>query len=59
MWMSVVAGRREEGKKEEEKEGQKIVGLREDKRGDITYRYRRNQAGWLRNHGYLEVVPNL
>jgi len=56
----VVAGRREEGKKEEEKEGQKIVGTtRQDKRGDNTYRYRRNQADWLRNHGYLRVVPNL
>jgi translation initiation factor 1A len=23
-------------------------------RGDITYRYRRNQKDWLRQHGYLE-----
>ena len=23
-----------------------------DKRGDITYRYQRNQADWLRNNGY-------
>lgn len=25
-----------------------------EKRGDIVYRYRRNQADWLRRHGYLE-----
>ncbi len=25
-----------------------------DKRGDIVYRYRRNQADWLRRNGYLE-----
>jgi translation initiation factor 1A len=30
-----------------------------DKRGDITYRYRRNQAEWLRNHDYLRAVPTL
>jgi translation initiation factor 1A len=24
-----------------------------DKRGDVTYRYRRNQADWLRNNGHL------
>ena len=24
-----------------------------DKRGDIFWRYTRNQAGWLRNKGYL------
>ena len=27
-----------------------------DKRGDITYRYRRNQTAWLRNNGYLEEL---
>lgn len=27
-----------------------------DKRGDITYRYRRNQADWLRDNGYLKGV---
>ncbi len=26
-----------------------------DKRGDIFWRYRRNQAEWLRNKGYLEM----
>jgi translation initiation factor 1A len=26
-----------------------------DKRGDIYWRYRRNQAEWLRNKGYLTV----
>ena len=26
-----------------------------DKRGDIFYRYRRNQADWLRSKGYLTV----
>ena len=30
-----------------------------DKRGDITYRYRRNQADWLRNNGYLNADVNL
>jgi translation initiation factor 1A len=30
-----------------------------DKRGDITYRYRRNQAEWLRTHDYLKAVPTL
>jgi translation initiation factor 1A len=25
-----------------------------DKRGDIFWRYRRNQTAWLRNKGYLE-----
>jgi translation initiation factor 1A len=29
------------------------------KRGDITYRYRRNQADWLQHHGYLKVRPPL
>ena len=27
-----------------------------DKRGDITYRYRRNQTAWLRSNGYLEEI---
>lgn len=27
-----------------------------EKRGDITYRYRRNQAGWLKNNGYLKDI---
>jgi len=27
-----------------------------DKRGDITYRYRRNQTAWLRDNGYLEEI---
>jgi translation initiation factor 1A len=27
-----------------------------DKRGDITYRYRRNQTAWLRNNGYLKEL---
>ena len=27
-----------------------------DKRGEITYRYRRNQTAWLRNNGYLEEL---
>ena len=26
-----------------------------DKRGDIFWRYRKNQAGWLRKQGYLEM----
>ena len=26
-----------------------------DKRGDIFWRYRRNQAEWLRNKGYLTM----
>jgi translation initiation factor 1A len=26
-----------------------------DKRGDIFWRYRRNQAEWLRGHGYLKT----
>jgi translation initiation factor 1A len=26
-----------------------------DKRGDIIWRYKRNQAGWLRNKGYLKI----
>ena len=26
-----------------------------DKRGDIFWRYRRNQAEWLRNKGYLKL----
>ena len=30
-----------------------------DKRGDITYRYRRNQVDWLRNNGFLKAVPTL
>jgi translation initiation factor 1A len=27
-----------------------------DKRGDITYRYRRNQTAWLKDNGYLEEM---
>jgi len=27
-----------------------------DTRGDITFRYRRNQAEWLRRNGYLKDV---
>jgi translation initiation factor 1A len=27
-----------------------------EKRGDITYRYRRNQTAWLRDNGYLEEI---
>ena len=27
-----------------------------DKRGDIVYRYRRNQTAWLRDNGYLEEI---
>lgn len=30
-----------------------------DKRGDIVYRYRRNQADWLRRNGYLEADFNV
>ena len=30
-----------------------------DKRGDIVYRYRRNQADWLRKNGYLEADFNV
>ncbi len=26
-----------------------------DKRGDIFWRYRKNQAEWLRGHGYLKL----
>ena len=26
-------------------------------RGDITYRYRRNQTEWLRRNGYLKGIP--
>ena len=26
-----------------------------DKRGDICWRYRRNQSEWLRGHGYLRM----
>ncbi|MDH5623014.1 MAG: hypothetical protein OEY39_00900 [Candidatus Bathyarchaeota archaeon] len=26
-----------------------------DKRGDIVWRYKRNQAGWLRSNGYLTI----
>ena len=28
-----------------------------DKRGDIVYRYRRNQVDWLKSHGYLKDTP--
>ncbi len=28
----------------------------QNSRGDITFRYRRNQADWLRRHGYLKDV---
>ena len=27
-----------------------------DERGDITYRYRRNQTAWLKDNGYLEEL---
>ena len=27
-----------------------------DKRGDITYRYRRNQVDWLKDNGYLKEL---
>jgi translation initiation factor 1A len=30
-----------------------------DTRGDIVYRYRRNQADWLRSNGYLEAELTL
>ena len=30
-----------------------------DKRGDITYRYKRNQEDWLRNNGYEKAISNL
>jgi translation initiation factor 1A len=30
-----------------------------DKRGDITYRYQRNQADWLRNNGYEKAISSL
>ena len=30
-----------------------------DTRGDITHRYQRNQADWLRNNGYLEADFNV
>ena len=30
-----------------------------DKRGDITYRYKRNQADWLRNNGYEKAISDL
>ena len=33
--------------------------FQQDKRGDITYRYRRNQADWLRKNGYLKAVSTL
>ena len=26
-----------------------------DKRGDIIWRYKRNQVGWLRKNGYLKI----
>jgi translation initiation factor 1A len=26
-----------------------------EERGDVVYRYRRNQVAWLRNHGYVHV----
>jgi len=26
-----------------------------DKRGDIIWRYKRNQVGWLRSNGYLTI----
>lgn len=29
-----------------------------DKRGDITYRYRRNQVAWLKSNGYLKGLEN-
>jgi translation initiation factor 1A len=28
-----------------------------DKRGDIVYRYRRNQVDWLKKHGLLTNDP--
>ena len=30
-----------------------------DKRGDVVYRYRRNQADWLRGNGYLKATFDL
>jgi translation initiation factor 1A len=30
-----------------------------DKRGDIVYRYRRNQVDWLKKHGFLADAPIL
>ncbi len=30
-----------------------------EKRGDITYRYRRNQVEWLRSNGYLKSIDSL
>jgi translation initiation factor 1A len=30
-----------------------------EKRGDIVYRYRRNQTAWLRSNGYLEEIDVL
>ena len=33
--------------------------FQQDKRGDITYRYRRNQVDWLRNNDYMTAVPTL
>ena len=27
-----------------------------DKRGDIIWRYKRNQASWLRDKGYLKIL---
>ena len=30
-----------------------------ESRGDIVYKYRRNQANWLRNKGYLDDVKDL
>jgi translation initiation factor 1A len=26
-----------------------------EERGDVVYRYRRNQVAWLRSHGYVHV----
>ena len=30
-----------------------------DTRGDITYRYQRNQADWLRDNGYGKAIAGL
>jgi translation initiation factor 1A len=30
-----------------------------DKRGDIIWRYKRNQAHWLRTNGYLKIEQNV
>lgn len=30
-------------------------GFQSDKRGDIIWRYKRNQAEWLRKNGYLKI----